>query len=1583
MAAHTTGQGEGLGSDPFFTGSIDALRRRLLDLTGRNPLLNFRHGRTRRSLRVIDEIPDQLFQKLEGESVLRFKSIGEPDDEPEDEKAPAFRRALETARLDDEVYLRAIAGGAEGGGRVGGEGEAASEKALARAERELRTRVREKLGMVARRDAPVSTAADVAKRLGLDPSFDLALPAGPDGLEGETRGGEGTARAHHGDNVVQTLLFEEEMERTLSSIREHARLSISESGVNPLFCVFGFLEWYEEASSETPMHAPLMLYPLEIDYDIVRGKRKHFVASVGDGAQGNVALAERLKRDFGMALPEVREEETPDAYMARVAEVIAPMKGWRVRRWMTLGLFSFARISMYHDLDRARWTGAIALDGNGILTRLIAGGGDADAASDTEPGQPTPLDELQLPLIADADSSQAEAIGRALAGRSMVIEGPPGTGKSQTITNIIAGALANGKRVLFVAEKMAALSVVKKRLDDAGLGVFCLELHSTKAGRREVFGAFARRLAMKPEPGAERDLRATLDHLGVEAKELGECVAAMGAAAGAMSFTTQRLLWKCTSARERTGWLAPEIDEVAIKGVEGMTDADVGRVVATAGRVERAWGELAREYGAAKRCPWFGVATASLDAMGASDVARRMGAFERPAAAAAMLEGEVRAMTGWEAPSVVAMEALTEAVEWPDVPRGLQRAVVGDASADGDPGAAAVASLVMRFCATTGMAREVAGTVAGERAIVGALEAAGEATDEVLAARTEALVQAGAAAVMQRVEREAARLREERERWGAAYRIEGLDAHMLRQHGRALRGAPALPWLSPAWWKARGYFKGIRRGEGALTRAAQADAMEELAAHVEGWKRFAEDADARALLGSTFSGATTETGAARAVVEWAARVRGIGSDPGALLLVDFLLRGSADRVRAAGAMAADQVFERLRTGVAFVSAVEKSGIAPELRAWVLGERVAERAAQVRGIAARVRGEMGTWREALDALAKVTVVDASAWVGVPRGEGVLDAPARVIAARAAACAAVPELLQQLCDALRAREDAEGEGLGPVIEVVEKARPTLEGLADAAGRTIYQSLVRHLMARSPALQRFTGERHESHRARFRELDRRVLSIRQRQIASTLAARRVDAGSDSGPKKQWTGLALVEHVAATPRTPTALRDVLDRAGGAVQQLMPCFMMSPLSVAQYLKPGSITFDLVIMDEASQMRPEDAIGAIARGAQVVIVGDPKQLPPTAFFMGTDATPDEESQGSAADEQSILDQGMATLRPIRRLKWHYRSRHASLIAYSNREFYDGELVVFPSPHHEHEDYGVRYVRVEEGVYGGRGVNPVEARRIAEEAVAYVKRHPERSLGLVALNQRQTERIMLEIDRLASENAEFEAWRKQRDGTLEPFFVKNLENVQGDERDAIFISTVYGKDERGAFFQRFGPINNQGGHRRLNVLYTRSKCHTVVFTSMDPGEIRADETSSWGARALKGYLAFAKSGVIGAGMGASARETAREPESEFEASVAGALREAGFDAEPQVGVGGYFIDIAVRHPTKAGEFVLGIECDGATYHSSASARDRDRLRQEVLERLGWRIHRIWSLDWFKSPGRERERLLKAVREAIGK
>ncbi len=522
-----------------------------------------------------------------------------------------------------------------------------------------------------------------------------------------------------------------------------------------------------------------------------------------------------------------------------------------------------------------------------------------------------------------------------------------------------------------------------------------------------------------------------------------------------------------------------------------------------------------------------------------------------------------------------------------------------------------------------------------------------------------------------------------------------------------------------------------------------------------------------------------------------------------------------------------------------------------------------------------------------------------------------------------------------------------------------------------------MAREAISKSPALANFSGDRHESSRKEFRELDHKLKRLRQSAIAATLAKRGVDSGSNVGSRRQWTGLSLIQNEAIKQKGHVSVRDLMDRAGKAIQQLMPCYMMSPLSVAQFLKPGKLQFDLLVIDEASQVRPEDAVGAIARCKQIVVVGDPKQLPPTNFFRESNSVTDDEETESAADEQSILDQALAIMRPARRLKWHYRSRHSSLIAFSNKEFYDSQLIVFPSPYDEHNDFGVSYEYVPKGVLQNR-INVPEAQAVARAAIEYVARHPERSLGIVTLNQPQAELLALEIDQLATEHEEFEVWRQRQEQTLERFFVKNLENVQGDERDAIFISTVYGPHEVGKreFPQHFGPINNPGGHRRLNVLFTRAKYQTVVFSSMNPADMRTDETSPWGVRALKGYLKFAKDGVLDL-----PSETGREPDSDFEVSVINTLKNAGYEVVPQVGVVGYFIDLAVRHPQRRGEFALGIECDGASYHSSKSARDRDRLRQEILERLKWRIHRIWSLDWYRNSKRETERLMTAVATAI--
>ncbi len=423
---------------------------------------------------------------------------------------------------------------------------------------------------------------------------------------------------------------------------------------------------------------------------------------------------------------------------------------------------------------------------------------------------------------------------------------------------------------------------------------------------------------------------------------------------------------------------------------------------------------------------------------------------------------------------------------------------------------------------------------------------------------------------------------------------------------------------------------------------------------------------------------------------------------------------------------------------------------------------------------------------------------------------------------------------------------------------------------------------------------------------------------------------------------------------------------------------MMSPLSVAQYLPPGLLHFDLVVMDEASQLKPEDALGAIARSGQLVVVGDPKQLPPSTFFErrleGDEDEDTEDETLSVEEHESILDVASALYQPIRQLRWHYRSRHGSLIAFSNREFYRSRLVLFPSPFRDRPDLGVKFRHVEDGRYDERRNRP-EADRVVNAILNHIRTHPHQSLGVVALNFEQRELI----DELLTERARHDEvcqhWLEQQPQTAEPFFVKNLENVQGDERDVIFISVTYGRDAKGNLFQRFGPINQAQGPRRLNVLFTRAKQRIFVFSSIDPDELRVDIASQQGIKTLKAYLAYAKTGQL---------ETTRyggEPANDFEIAAGNALKERGFDIEPQFGVAGFFINIAIRHPKKLGAFVLGVECDGATYHSARSVRDRDRLRQSILENLGWSVHRIWSTDWFRDSKRETQKIVDRVEKIL--
>jgi len=557
-----------------------------------------------------------------------------------------------------------------------------------------------------------------------------------------------------------------------------------------------------------------------------------------------------------------------------------------------------------------------------------------------------------------------------------------------------------------------------------------------------------------------------------------------------------------------------------------------------------------------------------------------------------------------------------------------------------------------------------------------------------------------------------------------------------------------------------------------------------------------------------------------------------------------------------------------------------------------------------------------------------------------------------------------------------------GLDTLIDLVEKGELAAELAVDTYLYTIYNSFAKKLLRENPILATFSRAEFELKRERFAELDRNIQKIFQQKIACN-AVKPVPEGTRGSRVKDLTDMQLLKWEFNKEKRHPAIRSLLKRAGNAIRALKPVFMMSPMSVAQFLEPGKHNFDVVIMDEASQIQPHDALGAIARAEQMIIVGDSKQLPPTTFFQTEMTNPEYDDQEETIFNEldastSILDICQSTNYPSKRLKWHYRSEHESLIAFSNLQWYDNELILFPSSGLSPHKLGIQFHFIEGATYT-TGRNSVEARYIAQKIIQHSRKSPELSLGVGTFNLKQRELIEDCLAQLLKEDPTAEAsineLNKAHEGT-EPLFIKNLENLQGDERDVIFISYTFGPDKDGQVYQRFGPINSANGPRRLNVLFTRAKKRMEVFSSLKPENILVEHGSE-GRFILKGFLQYAMTGELpDYGI-----ETNHPADSDFEVAVGRELVKNGYTIQPQVGVAGYFVDIGVRHPLHPEEYILGIECDGAAYYSSAIARDRDRLREEVLRRRGWRIHRIWSTDWFKNRSIEIERLNKKLQQLV--
>jgi len=1693
--------------------AVEQYRSKLLDLSSRNPLVNFRHSeRSRSHIRVVNEIPELLFSKLEAGRELTLESLPDPVLIPEDELAPDFEAALRKAKRTDEEYQQALI-------KLG---PSPSERQKKKLERQLRDRVRLELGM--QPFTPVLDPQAVAREIGIDPRYDLP-------------NNTGQSSRHFRDLNIQTLFFREDLDRKLSSLRDSARVLLNDAGLNALYCAFGFLEYYVNDATDERRVAPLVFYPVELDRVLQDGEYRYFIRPTNGEIEINVALAELLRQELALELPPWKDAENNSSavelFFSSLEKVISKRPEWRLRRYVTIGLFTFSTLVMYKDLELQKWTTTGApLEKHDLLRTLVAGA-EVRTTGFAEDYDTDEVRDRDILLVTDADSSQHSAVIDVIRGKNCVIQGPPGTGKSQTITNIIAAALYAGKSVLFVAEKMAALEVVAKRLRAAALGQFCLELHSTKTTKTALLGSLSSRLEYQPPRPPSQRIQSNLEALERAKKELIYYVQKTNEPAGQTGLTVHEVLVGSAKREIARKQLPATLSAARLAGAINVTQHQRAEMFAAATTLENQVAPLA-EFGPLKQHPWRGFQNIEITDFESDELLSRLRSWTKDLDSILQSIDAIAAITRNPLPQdLSSLQRVCDAVVALPLPgiRVLPTVFVRLNRADSREAVDEIISTVAKLVSaesdlkqyTANPASMVSVGSARLAAVARGLEEAGVKGGTVgeladaLSATQESRRKLGSARQAAEVLLRAFNLSSEnidsvraattgtellrgleRESWfsrakaaigernPAALRTAGLRCRELIDRRETLEAKfdlatlPAAPELSRYAFAIKTtntllapFNRDCREGKKVhrfasrnsakrVSRSEIADDLKQCALYQTDKQYFLTDQSIKSLCGDDFAGLRTPFKKLIELSAWAANVNSslslygqIGEQVKNVLLtgtikeLDLLAAQTGTENYAALKSVIDaytdsdlvpfQVLQdresvreaRLNEAVATLAGAEVLGrteLASLKSATVLARQIEELSASIErdqrvkpllaGNIADLKATLGDlrstnsyasslanlsapsglidWlfgslenitsgREMFGALAaaiaqgkgaakrfdELAKLDPSLWCGKSDLD---DAPLASLTDRCRRATAAPLALRDYGSFLLAEDAACDAGLGPVLKAYLEAEADYRHLEQAADLVFYRSVAEQVLNYDPRLKRHSGATHDQLRKQYQQLDREFLKLRRTLLCAQLAERATPEGNNLGKVGDLTELALIQHLAGQARPRIAIRELFRRAGKAIQALMPCWMMSPMSVAQFLQPGALVFDLVVMDEASQIRPEEALGAIARGKQLTVVGDQMQLPPTPFFQKLSTEAGAESDDEEAidvKQESVLEAAAARFYPVRRLKWHYRSEHGSLISFSNREFYEGDLTVFPSPHHDHPQFGVKLVEV-----GGRynaGTNESEVNSIVAAALEFMADHADQSLGLVAVNSKQAELIRERMDKAFAENPRAEAYRARWESELESFFVKNLENVQGDERDVIFISTVYGPDLNGNFYQRFGPINSEYGHRRLNVLFTRAKKKVVLFTSMKPEEIQ-DEGKNWGVRALKGYIQFARDGH------ATLPEPGdKECDSDFERWVMDSLRVAGFDAVPQLGFAGYRIDIAVKHPRHPGIFLSGIECDGAAYHSARSVRERDRLRQEILERLGWRIYRIWSTDWFRNPALEMTKLLDYLRK----
>ncbi len=1715
--------------------ALENLREKLLDFTMRNTLLNFRDTGAK-VVKIIDELPEQVYDCLVNNDT---SMVLDPlyDYEPE--------KNSDNAEIKEE----------DSNSKIVTSSDAASN----------------------------STKSAIETINQADEDYQNESKAIIEDIEElpDSRSEEYIAENKHQDDRLQTSLKAKNYEGRMRQIYSDYNKYIDSAGSNMLFMAIGFLQWYNPKSDKDKARlAPLVLIPVDIskvqteierpvydDLGEMEGYQtininSYSVSYSGDSITDNLVLKKWMDNYNSFTLPELGEDlENLEEYFDKINNLLsaypAPTeKKWRVIRQIRIGFFTYTKDVMYKDLDVKLWENGNLLNNDNVATALVG-----KNKEESEISQTSILDneveachkENRIPTVLDADSSQMKVLMRIDNGENLVVQGPPGTGKSQTIANMIATAIHSGKKVLFVAEKLAALNVVASRLSNVGLSEFCLELHSNKLSPKSVLGQINSRVAISYDKQIQSVSR-HLEKLNIERKCLESNCDIMKKYIPELEMSVHDVIWQADSTKckiekychssilqlpkisdtdkimkkEELQSIHRKFETLEQLWDEGMPQkAECWQGFILNKRINHSHSEIIKQYlikanqyqnelvlevskhqsiplltnaSIVNLAEWYEkfnelslIPDSYLNHIGhciassktsIEEIQQFLSVLEKYLKFSGSYVERIGKRTELQNIQIqTGIESINSIVENFPLASSFTSENIGKVIQD--------IKDITSFCnELNALCSELVGFINTENTEfnINLIVQHTEMFDYILSLDIDVVnavspicFTSNISRYLEKAKSEANELCIERERLNQIFNIDDISDSMdLKQLKLELKQVQDsffswLPFGHKADVKRRARLISTKKLD--ILSDTYINNMDKISELLKAEDNLLNNTTYIEMLSDLYKGVDTDWELLENCIEVAHKFKSdypqesihnnilnnikdihkrydeietkvnnckklisnitdllpkhpefSVSEVNALTLTNLetlsievseLLDNYLSKILVVSPgincelselkeilhyslewrLYYTEITAMLRNmngfGVNYIEPedcnaiditvsldwiIECRKLIPhELTSWILFKDTESRFSSFSDILQTCNRFIEQQTTELDKLSQFGELTQDSLISPLNPKLSLKQRYDYIKT-AISC----------CKYLTAWSDYQftlnwfNNDYTNLLDFAVKHKLNGEALQIIVEAAFYNRWVTIIFdERFPDMWDFVRAEHEVSREHFKNYDRNLFPLNQKIIKKKVLESINNTsskfiGNSKGIVSTYTGMGLINRELAKKIRHVPVRSLVKRSGHAIQSLMPCWMMSPASVAQFLPPEEIEFDIVIMDEASQIRPEEAIGALARAKQAVIVGDSNQMPPTNVF--SSKLNDEEADDSygSEDMKSILDRMCSNFNE-EWLRWHYRSQCQDLISFSNDKYYDSRLIIPPAAFTHSPDAGIKLVYCESARYHD-GVNELEAETIVnfvkDHIIANSKRPPkeQESLGVVALNKKQAAVIEEAIDNLKLNSKEFEiACRTfSQDESL---FVRNLENVQGDERDIIAIGVTYGPNiNNGRVYQNFGPINSAGGWRRLNVLFTRSRKRVHIFTSMKSSDIQVPAIKDGersGRADLKAYLEFAETGNL-PNYGVSVSDNTDSP---FEDAVLHELRKAGFAAHTQIGVDGFKIDIGVVDPDSSGKYICGIECDGATYHSSLIARDRDRLRQEILESRGWNIYRIWSTDWFKNRDTEITRMIE--------